>query len=53
LADEKISLCIRTMEIILGEAGDVQQLLTDALDMDNKITVPAAIGGVAGFARII
>lgn len=53
LADEKISLCVRTMEVILGEAGDVQRLLTDALDTDNKITVPAAISGVAGFARII
>lgn len=53
LADEKVRLCVRTMEAILGEEGDLQQILTSAFDTSNKITVSTPMGGAAGFARIL
>jgi DNA-binding transcriptional ArsR family regulator len=53
LADDKVGLCVRTMEAILGEEGDVQQLLTSALHAGAAIQSPIPLGGAAGFARIV
>lgn len=53
LADENVITCVRTMEAILGEEGDVQQLLINALDRGNEVTIPMSIGGGAGFARML
>ena len=50
LADDKVCLCVRSMEAILGDEGDVEQML-------NKLNKPQAssppASGAAGFARII
>lgn len=53
LADEKVRLCVRTMEAILGEEENMQQLLIGAFDIGNTITVSTPMGGAAGFARIL
>lgn len=53
LADEKVGLCVRTMEAILGEEENMQQLLIGAFDTSNTITVSTPMGGAAGFARIL
>jgi DNA-binding transcriptional ArsR family regulator len=53
LADGKVGICVRAMEAILGDDGDIQQLLTDALNLDHKVTTPSRSEGAAGFARIV
>jgi DNA-binding transcriptional ArsR family regulator len=53
LADEKIGICVRTMEAILGDESEVQQLLTTALNVDTAQPSPTLLSGAAGFARII
>jgi DNA-binding transcriptional ArsR family regulator len=53
LADEKIGICVRTMEAILGDESEVQQLLTTALNVDTTQPSPTLLSGAAGFARII
>jgi DNA-binding transcriptional ArsR family regulator len=53
LADDKVRLCVRSMEAILGDEGDTQQLLNNALLVTKpKIGLPPA-AGAAGFARIV
>jgi DNA-binding transcriptional ArsR family regulator len=52
LADEKVCLCVRSMEAILGDESDVQQMLTSALHAGtaSKLATPAS--SAAAFARI-
>lgn len=53
LADEKISICVRTMEVILGDKTDVQQLLSSTLCVGKALPLITPQNGAAGFARII
>ncbi len=53
LADDKVRLCVRSMEAILGDGGDTQQLLNNALIMTKPEIRSAPAAGAAGFARIV
>lgn len=53
LADDKVCLCVRSMEAILGEEGDAEQMLNDALRVNNKKISSTPLAGAAGFARIV
>jgi len=53
LADDKVRLCVRSMEAILGDGGDTQQLLNNALIMTKPEIRAAPAAGAAGFARIV
>ena len=53
LADDKVCLCVRSMEAILGDEGDVGHMLNTALQLNKpEVSAPPA-RGAAGFARII
>ncbi len=52
LADEKVGVCVRAMEVILGDESDVQQLLTSALHGATATKPLTSLSGAAGFARI-
>lgn len=53
LADDKVRLCVRSMEAILGDGGETQQLLNNALIMTKPEIRSAPAAGAAGFARIV
>jgi DNA-binding transcriptional ArsR family regulator len=53
LADDKVSLCVRSMEAILGDEGDAEQLLNDALRVSNSKVSSTPVAGAARFARIV
>ena len=53
LADDKVCLCVRSMEAILGDEGDVGQMLNTALQLNKPEVRSSPARGVAGFARII
>ncbi|MDZ7588128.1 MAG: metalloregulator ArsR/SmtB family transcription factor [Parasphingorhabdus sp.] len=53
LADDKVGICVRAMEAILGDETDVQQLLTSTLCAGKAAPPATPHGGAAGFARII
>lgn len=53
LADDKVRLCVRSMEAILGDGGDTQQLLNNALIMTKPEMSSAPAAGAASFARIV
>lgn len=53
LADDKVRLCVRTMEAILGDEGDTQAMLNNVLQVNKPTVRSAPATGAAGFARII
>ena len=53
LADDKVCLCVRSMESILGDEGDVGQMLNTALRLNKPEASAPPARGAAGFARII
>lgn len=53
LADDKVNLCVRSMEAILGDQGDVQSLLNDILQVNKPKARSSPAIGAAGFARIV
>jgi DNA-binding transcriptional ArsR family regulator len=53
LADEKVCLCVRSMEAILGDEGTVEQLLGGSLSNNAQMNASVPQSGVAAFARII
>ncbi len=53
LADEKVCLCVRSMEAILGDDGTVEQLLGGSLSNNAQLNASVPQSGVAAFARII
>ena len=53
LADEKVGVCVRTLETILGDESDVGRLLTSALYIAPEAKPATPLSSAAGFARII
>jgi DNA-binding transcriptional ArsR family regulator len=53
LADDKVCLCVRSMEAILGEEGDMNATLNNALQVSKPEIGSTPATGVAGFARIL
>ena len=53
LADDKVCLCVRSMEAILGEEGDTQAILTNVLQVKKPQIRSTPARGAAGFARIV
>lgn len=53
LADDKVRLCVRSMEAILGDGGDTEQLLNNALIVSKPTASSKPAAGAAGFARIV
>lgn len=54
LADDKVCLCVRSMEAILGDDnGEVQQLLNSSVLVKTQSGTVTPNAGAAGFARII
>jgi DNA-binding transcriptional ArsR family regulator len=52
LADDKVCLCVRSMEAILGDERDVEKMLNTALKVNNTKASSTPVAGAAGFARI-
>lgn len=53
LADDKVRLCVRSMEVILGDGSDLENALSKAIgaaSVDLPKSIPA---GTARFARIL
>lgn len=53
LADDKVCLCVRSMEAILGDEGDLQATLNTVLQVNKPEARSTPASGAAGFARII
>ncbi|PHR21632.1 MAG: transcriptional regulator [Sphingopyxis sp.] len=54
LADESVRLCVRTMEALLAEQPDPQQVVKAATSTENVATDRISTGnGTAGFAKIL
>jgi DNA-binding transcriptional ArsR family regulator len=53
LADDKVCLCVRSMEAILGEEGDAEQMLNDALQVNKPKARATPATGAAGFAHLV
>ncbi len=53
LADDKVCLCIRSMEAILGDEDDLQATLNAVLKVKKPEARSNPASGAAGFARII
>lgn len=53
LADESVRLCVRTMEALLIDQPDPQQVLKAATAPDRPADKPATGSGTAGFAKIL
>lgn len=53
LADDKVCLCVRSMEAILGGEDDAEQMLNEALQVNKTKACPTPVAGAAGFARIV
>lgn len=53
LADDKVCLCVRSMEAILGDEGDAQAMLNSALQVNKPIPNSTPVAGAAAFARIV
>lgn len=52
LADDKVQLCVRSMEAILGEEGDAQAMLNNVLQKEKPKVIATPAAGAAGFARV-
>ena len=53
LADDKVRLCVRSMEAILGDEGDMQATLNNVLKASMPDLRSTPVIGAAGFARIV
>jgi len=53
LADQKVCLCVRSMEAILGDEANVEHLLGGSLSNNAQPNASVPQSGVAAFARII
>jgi DNA-binding transcriptional ArsR family regulator len=53
LADDKVCLCVRSMEAILGDEGDAQSLLNSLLQGNKPKAGSVPATGAAGFAQIV
>lgn len=53
LADDKVRLCVRSMEAILGEDLDIQATLNTVLQLSKPDVSSTPASGAAGFARIV
>lgn len=53
LADDTVHLCVKTMEIILKDAPNKQQLLEAAIPNAGVAKPKSASAGTAGFAKIL
>lgn len=54
LADDKVCLCVRSMEAIFGDDdGGVDQLLSSSVFVKTQLDTVTPSAGAAGFARII
>lgn len=53
LADDKVCLCVRSIEAILGDDGDAQTLLNNVLQVSKPEVRLTPASGAAAFARIV
>lgn len=53
LADDKVRLCVRSMEAILGDEDDIQATLNAVLQANKPEARSTPASGAAGFARIV
>ena len=53
LADESVRLCVRTMEALLTDQPDLQQMLKAAAAPDMPADRSVTVTGTAGFAKIL
>ncbi len=53
LADESVRLCVRTMEALLTDQPDPQQVLKAATAPETPADKPVTGSGTAGFAKIL
>lgn len=53
LADDKVCLCVRSMEAILGDEGDMQATLKNVLQVSRPEERSAPASGAAGFAQMV
>jgi DNA-binding transcriptional ArsR family regulator len=53
LADDKVCLCVRSMEAILGDEGDMQATLNAVLQVNKPKARSTPASGAAGFAQIV
>jgi DNA-binding transcriptional ArsR family regulator len=53
LADDKVRLCVRSMEALLGDGGDGEELLNNAPQVNRQTVGSTPTAGAAGFARIV
>jgi DNA-binding transcriptional ArsR family regulator len=53
LADDKVCLCIRSMEAILGDEGDMQATLNNVLQVSKPEVRSTPASGAAGFAQMV
>lgn len=53
LADDKVCLCVRSMEAILGDDDNVEQFLSQSLFTNEPRDASRPKAGVAAFARIL
>lgn len=53
LADESVRLCVRTMEALLTDQPDPQQVLAAATTAHIPVDRPVTGSGAAGFAKIL
>lgn len=53
LADDKVCLCVRSMEAILGDEGDTQAMLINVLQANKPKALTTHATGAAGFAHIV
>lgn len=53
LADQKVCLCVRSMEVILGDETNVEHLLGSSVFNKEQLDANEPQSGVAAFARII
>lgn len=53
LADDKVGLCVRSMEAILGDEGDAQALLNNVMQVNKPKARSTLAIGAAGFVQIV
>ena len=53
LADDKVCLCVRSMEAILGDEGDAQALLNNVTQVNKPKARSTLAIGAAGFVQIV
>jgi DNA-binding transcriptional ArsR family regulator len=53
LADDKVCICVRSMEAILGDEGDMQATLNNVLQVSKPEVRSTPASGAAGFAQMV